>query len=108
MYRASTAGDPAPETVRRLMRHVLAHQADHLQDDASLIVLEWRTGDERQLPVCAGTGPAGPSRPAPPETRQPLVSESQNEHWCSSARVSSETVVLAPPGRSDSTTCSAS
>ena len=49
IYRASTAGDPAPETVRRLMRHILAHQADHLQDDASIIVLEWRTGDERQL-----------------------------------------------------------
>ncbi len=49
IHRASAAGDPAPETVRRLMRHVLAHQADHLQDDASLIVLEWRTGDERQL-----------------------------------------------------------
>ena len=47
--RASSAGDPAPETVRRPMRHVLAHQADHLQDDASIIVLEWRTGDERQL-----------------------------------------------------------
>jgi len=37
---ASAFGDPAPETVRRLMRHVLAHQADHLQDDASIIVLE--------------------------------------------------------------------
>jgi serine phosphatase RsbU (regulator of sigma subunit) len=46
---ASAFGDPAPETVRRLMRHVLAHQADHLQDDASIIVLEWRTGDERRL-----------------------------------------------------------
>jgi hypothetical protein len=31
------------------MRHVLAYQADHLQDDASIIVLEWRTGDERRL-----------------------------------------------------------
>ena len=51
VHRASAAGDPAPETVRRLMRHVLAHQADHLQDDASIIVLEWRTGDERQLVV---------------------------------------------------------
>lgn len=49
IHRAATAGDPAPETVRRLMGQVLAHQADHLQDDASLIVLEWRTGDERQL-----------------------------------------------------------
>ncbi len=51
IHRATTAGDPAPETVRKLMRHVLAHQADHLQDDASLIVLEWRTGDERRLQV---------------------------------------------------------
>ncbi|RBY79014.1 PP2C family protein-serine/threonine phosphatase [Blastococcus sp. TF02A-26] len=49
IHRATTAGDPAPETVRRLMRRVLTHQADHLQDDASLIMLEWRTGDERQL-----------------------------------------------------------
>jgi serine phosphatase RsbU (regulator of sigma subunit) len=46
---AAAAGDPAPETVRRLMRHVLTHQADQLQDDASIVVLEWRTGTERQL-----------------------------------------------------------
>jgi serine phosphatase RsbU (regulator of sigma subunit) len=46
---AAAAGDPAPETVRRLMRHVLTHQADQLQDDASIVVLEWRTGAERQL-----------------------------------------------------------
>ena len=43
------AGDPAPETVRRLMRRVLAHQADQLQDDASIVVLEWLTGEEQQL-----------------------------------------------------------
>jgi serine phosphatase RsbU (regulator of sigma subunit) len=46
---AAAAGDPAPETVRRLMRHVLTHQVDQLQDDASIVVLEWLTGDERQL-----------------------------------------------------------
>ncbi len=46
---AAAAGDPAPETVRRLMRRVLDHQAHHLQDDASIVVLEWLTGDERQL-----------------------------------------------------------
>jgi serine phosphatase RsbU (regulator of sigma subunit) len=46
---AAASGDPAPETVRRLMRHVLAHQADQLQDDASIVVLEWRTGTEGQL-----------------------------------------------------------
>jgi serine phosphatase RsbU (regulator of sigma subunit) len=46
---ALAAGDPAPETVRRLMRRVLAHQADQLQDDASIVVLEWLTGHEQQL-----------------------------------------------------------
>lgn len=51
IHRASSHGDPAPETVRRLMQRVLAHQQDHLQDDASIIVLEWRTGDERQLQI---------------------------------------------------------
>ena len=48
---AAAGGEPAPETVRRLMRHVLIHQADQLQDDASIVVLEWRTGDEAQLPI---------------------------------------------------------
>ena len=46
---AVAAGEPAPETVRQLMRHVLTHQADQLQDDASIVVLEWQTGDEAQL-----------------------------------------------------------
>jgi serine phosphatase RsbU (regulator of sigma subunit) len=46
---AAAAGDPAPETVRRLMGHVLHHQADQLQDDASIVILEWRTGTEHQL-----------------------------------------------------------
>lgn len=51
VLRAAAAGDPAPETVRRLMRQVLVHQSDQLQDDASIIVLEWCTGRERQLLV---------------------------------------------------------
>jgi hypothetical protein len=46
---AVAAGDTAPETVRQLMRHVLTHQADQLQDDASIVVLEWVTGEEHQL-----------------------------------------------------------
>ncbi|MEX5717153.1 PP2C family protein-serine/threonine phosphatase [Geodermatophilus maliterrae] len=49
IIRADAAGDSAPETLRRLIRHVLDHQADHLQDDASIVVVEWRTGDEQQL-----------------------------------------------------------
>ena len=46
---ASAAGDRAPETVRRLMRSVLAHQGGRLQDDASIVVLEWLTGEEQEL-----------------------------------------------------------
>ena len=51
IHRSAGAGEAAPETVRQLMRAVLAHQADQLQDDASLVVLEWRTGDERRLQI---------------------------------------------------------
>jgi serine phosphatase RsbU (regulator of sigma subunit) len=46
---AVAAGEPAPEMVRRLMRHVLIHQADQLQDDASIVILEWRTGEEHRM-----------------------------------------------------------
>ena len=49
VVRSAGAHYPAPETLRRLMREVLTHQADQLQDDASIVVLEWRTGDEQQL-----------------------------------------------------------
>ena len=49
VLRSASAGYPPPETLRRLMREILTHQADQLQDDASIIVLEWLTGDEQQL-----------------------------------------------------------
>jgi len=49
--RGAAEGDSAPETLRRLMRRVLDHQADHLQDDASIVLLEWRTGTERRLDI---------------------------------------------------------
>jgi serine phosphatase RsbU (regulator of sigma subunit) len=48
---ALAAGDRAPETVRRLMRSVLTHQADQLQDDASIVVLEWLTGQAQDLRI---------------------------------------------------------
>ncbi len=49
VIQADAEGDQAPETLRRLMRHVLSHQADQLQDDASIVVLEWLTGSPPQL-----------------------------------------------------------
>ncbi len=44
VIRSAGAGFPAPETLRRLMRELLTHQADQLQDDASIVVVEWRGG----------------------------------------------------------------
>jgi serine phosphatase RsbU (regulator of sigma subunit) len=49
VIRAEAAGDPPPETLRRLMHSVLEHQAGRLQDDASIVLVEWRTGREDQL-----------------------------------------------------------
>ena len=49
VVRAELAGDPPPETMRRLMGSVMEHQAGQLQDDASIVMVEWRTGREEQL-----------------------------------------------------------
>jgi serine phosphatase RsbU (regulator of sigma subunit) len=49
VVRAEEAGDPPPETLRRLMRNVLDHQAGALQDDASIVLLEWRSGRDQSL-----------------------------------------------------------
>jgi len=49
VIRAAASGDPAPETMRLLMRRILGHQAGQLQDDASIVFLEWATGDEQHL-----------------------------------------------------------
>jgi hypothetical protein len=32
--------------VRRLVRELLDHQADQLADDATLLLLEWRTAED--------------------------------------------------------------
>ncbi|MGY1813726.1 PP2C family protein-serine/threonine phosphatase [Blastococcus sp. SYSU D00820] len=49
VVRAERVGDPPPETMRRLMGSVMEHQAGQLQDDASIVLLKWRTGREGQL-----------------------------------------------------------
>jgi len=40
--RASADGLPAPETTRRLVHAILDHQDDRLQDDATVLLVEWR------------------------------------------------------------------
>jgi serine phosphatase RsbU (regulator of sigma subunit) len=47
--RAELAGLPAPETLRRLGAAVLAHQGGRLQDDASLVLLDWSANARRNL-----------------------------------------------------------
>ncbi len=41
LIRANTAGLPPTETVRRLTKEILAHQGGTLQDDATILSLEW-------------------------------------------------------------------
>lgn len=59
--RQASAGLAAPETLRRLRHAVLAHQQGELQDDATAVLVEWRTGGEaRLLPqTVLGTTSAG-------------------------------------------------
>jgi serine phosphatase RsbU (regulator of sigma subunit) len=47
--RAEAAGEPVPETMRRLGHAVVKHQGDELQDDATQVLLEWRGGEMQKL-----------------------------------------------------------
>ena len=48
LTREIAAGQPPPETVRRLTKAVLEHQGGLLQDDASILLARW-TRDDRRL-----------------------------------------------------------
>jgi hypothetical protein len=45
LTREIAAGEPPPETVRRLTKAVLEHQGGLLQDDASVLLARWTRGD---------------------------------------------------------------
>ncbi|HVE63255.1 MAG TPA: PP2C family protein-serine/threonine phosphatase [Mycobacteriales bacterium] len=49
ILRHLAGGLPAPETMRRVVRELLDHHQDQLSDDASLLLLEWRSGNEEAL-----------------------------------------------------------
>jgi hypothetical protein len=49
VIRREADGVSAPETLRRLMHTVLAYQDDRLQDDASVLMVEWRSSHERRM-----------------------------------------------------------
>lgn len=60
LVRATMAGEPAPETVRRLAAAVMEHQDGALCDDATVVFVEW-SGRERTSPLTTGS-----SWPRPP------------------------------------------
>lgn len=47
--RESAAGNPPPETMRRLVQAILGHQAGELQDDATTVLVEWRGGSAEEV-----------------------------------------------------------
>ncbi len=47
--RTSAAATPAPETMRRLLHAILDHQEGELQDDATIVMVEWRGPGSRLL-----------------------------------------------------------
>ena len=40
---------PAPETLRHIMHSILRHQHGKLQDDATLLIVQWASGSELRL-----------------------------------------------------------
>jgi hypothetical protein len=51
IIRREADGLSAPETLRRLMHTVLAYQNGRLQDDASVLLVEWRSSQERRMVI---------------------------------------------------------
>jgi hypothetical protein len=55
IIRREADGLSAPETLRRLMHAILDYQDDHLQDDASVLMVEWRNSHEQRMLVSQQT-----------------------------------------------------
>ncbi len=49
LARNIAGGLPVPETMRRVVRSLLEHQQGQLDDDATMLLAEWRSGDEVNL-----------------------------------------------------------
>jgi serine phosphatase RsbU (regulator of sigma subunit) len=49
VVRQDAAGQPAPETMRRLMHAILAHQSGRLRDDATTMLVEWQGGAAERI-----------------------------------------------------------
>jgi hypothetical protein len=51
IIRREADGCSAPETLRRLVRTILDHQHARLQDDASVLLVEWRSSREQRMVI---------------------------------------------------------
>jgi hypothetical protein len=49
LVRNYAAALPAPETMRRVVRALLEHQEGQLDDDATMLLVEWRSGTQGRL-----------------------------------------------------------
>ncbi|MGW0806599.1 PP2C family protein-serine/threonine phosphatase [Nonomuraea sp. NPDC002799] len=49
IIKRESDGLTAPETLRRLVQAILEHQCDRLQDDATVLLVEWRSRRQEQL-----------------------------------------------------------
>jgi serine phosphatase RsbU (regulator of sigma subunit) len=49
LERQAGSGDPAPETLRRLREAIIDRGHGQLRDDATAVLLEWRSGTQRRL-----------------------------------------------------------
>lgn len=49
VIRREADGVSAPETLRRLIHSILSYQRGQLQDDATVMLVEWRTGRHQKL-----------------------------------------------------------
>ena len=63
LQRSAAARLPAPETLRRVMHEVMDHQRGVLQDDASALVAQWSSGQERGMNDDVVDQPLPPSDP---------------------------------------------
>ncbi|WP_369805252.1 PP2C family protein-serine/threonine phosphatase [Pseudonocardia sp. MH-G8] len=52
--RSSAAALPIPETLRRLSHAVLDYQDGRIQDDATLLMLDWRPPTQKRVPITSG------------------------------------------------------
>ncbi|MFI8497449.1 PP2C family protein-serine/threonine phosphatase [Streptomyces sp. NPDC085524] len=61
VIRSAAAGDPAPESLRRLIQSLRAHQNHRLRDDATLLLVEWHPTAATQGETRGANGRAGGS-----------------------------------------------